>query len=38
LYPAAQLIINKDGEMQLDLNQNPWRLGNFLDWKGTAEN
>jgi hypothetical protein len=38
LYPAAQLIINKDGEMQLDLNQNPWRLGNFLDWKGTSEN
>ncbi len=38
LYPAAQLIINKDGEVQLDLNQNPWRLGNFLDWKGTSEN
>lgn len=38
LYPAAQLTVNKDGEMQLDLNQNPWRLGNFIDWKGTAEN
>ena len=38
LYPAAQLTVNKDGELQLDLNQNPWRLGNFLDWKGTAEN
>ncbi|MGA3317964.1 MAG: hypothetical protein ABSC64_16170 [Candidatus Korobacteraceae bacterium] len=37
LYPAAQLTINKDGELQLDLNQNPWRLGNFIDWKGTAE-
>jgi hypothetical protein len=38
LYPAAQLLINKDGEIQLDLNQNPWRLSNFIDWKGTSEN
>ncbi len=38
LYPAAQLTVNKDGELQFDLNQNPWRLGNFLDWKGTSEN
>jgi len=38
LYPAAQLVINKDGEIQLDLNQNPWRLSNFIDWKGTSEN
>ena len=38
LYPAAQLLINKDGEIQLDLNQNAWRLSNFIDWKGTAEN
>ena len=38
LYPAAQLVINKDGEIQLDLNQNPWRLSNIIDWKGTSEN
>jgi len=38
LYPATQLTINKDGELQFDLNQNPWRLGNIIDWKGTAEN
>ena len=38
LYPAAQLTINKDGDLQLDLNQNAWRLSNFIDWKGTAEN
>jgi len=38
LYPAAQFVINKDGEIQLDLNQNPWRLSNFIDWKGTSEN
>lgn len=38
LYPAAQLIINKDGQLQLELNQNPWRLSDIIDWKGTAEN
>ena len=38
LYPATQLIINKDGELQLDLNKNPWRLSGIIDWKGTAEN
>ena len=38
LYPAAQFLINKDGDLQLDLNQNAWRLSNFIDWKGTAEN
>ena len=38
LYPAAQFVINKDGEIQLDLNQNPWRLSNIIDWKGTAGN
>jgi len=30
--------INKDGELQIELNQNPWRLSNIIDWKGTAEN
>jgi hypothetical protein len=38
LYPAAQLIINKEGELELDLNQNAWRLAGIKDWKGTAEN
>jgi len=38
LYPAAQLTINKDGELQIELNQNPWRLSNIIDWKGTSEN
>src|SRR5450631_1259356 len=38
LYPATQFLINKDGDLQLDLNQNAWRLSNFIDWKGTAEN
>ncbi len=35
LYPAAQLVIDKEGQLQLDLNQNKWRLGDVLDWKGT---
>ena len=35
LYPAAQLILDKEGQLQLDLNQNPWRLGGIIDWQGT---
>jgi hypothetical protein len=35
LYPAAQLILDKQGQLQLDLNQNPWRLSDVLDWAGT---
>jgi hypothetical protein len=37
LYPASQLIINKDGKLQLELRQNPWRLSDFIDWKGSSE-
>src|SRR5579864_7774191 len=33
LFPAAQLIVNKEGELQLELNQNAWRLTNIIDWK-----
>src|ERR1700761_526876 len=36
LYPAAQLVLDKEGELQMDLLQNPWRLSSLLDWKGTA--
>jgi hypothetical protein len=35
VYPAAQLIIDKQGQLQLDLSQNPWRLTDVLDWAGT---
>ena len=38
IFPAAQLIINKEGKLQLDLNQNAWRLSDVIDWKGTSEN
>jgi hypothetical protein len=33
LFPAAQLIVNNEGELQLDLRQNPWRLTNIIEWK-----
>lgn len=32
LLPAAQLIINEDGELQMELYRNPWRLTNIIDW------
>ena len=35
LYPAAQLVLDKQGELQWDLNQNAWRLSDIIDWKGT---
>ena len=36
LYPAAQLVLDKEGQLQWDLNQNPWKLVDIIDWKGTA--
>jgi hypothetical protein len=36
VYPAAQLVLDKEGQLQLDLNQNPWRLSDVIDWKGTS--
>jgi len=33
LFPAAQLIINKEGELQFELNQNAWKLVNIIEWK-----
>jgi len=35
LYPAAQLGIDDQGQLSINLLQNPWRLGNIIDWKGT---
>ena len=32
LYPAAQLVINKEGQLEFQLRQNPWKLVNILDW------
>jgi hypothetical protein len=36
LYPEAQLILDKQGQLQLDLARNSWRLSDVLDWPGTA--
>ena len=33
LYPAAQLIINNEGELQFELKENPWKLVNIIEWK-----
>src|SRR5271163_617033 len=35
LYPAAQLTLDKEGQLQLDLRQNSWRLAGIIDWAGT---
>ena len=37
LYPAAQLIINKEGELQMELRQNPWNLVEIIDWTKRPE-
>ena len=33
LFPAAQLIVNKEGELQFELNQSAWKLTNVIEWK-----
>jgi hypothetical protein len=39
LYPAAQLVINKEGQLEFQLNKNPWKLVDIIDWNqaGTAK-
>ena len=32
LYPAAQLVINKEGQLEIQLRKNPWTLTNIIDW------
>jgi len=36
LYPAAQLIVNKEGQLQFELRRNPWKLTNIIDWNGAG--
>jgi hypothetical protein len=36
LYPECQLVIDKQGQLQIQLNQNAWKLSDVIDWKGTA--
>ena len=35
VYPAAQLGIDDQGQLSINLRQNPWRLSDIIDWKGT---
>jgi hypothetical protein len=35
LYPAAEFVIDKQGELQMNLIGNPWNLIGVIDWKGT---
>src|SRR5580658_349259 len=32
LYPASQLIINKQGQLEFQLRKNHWNLANIIDW------
>src|SRR6201993_164394 len=32
LFPAAQLVINKEGQLDIQLRKNPWKLVNIIDW------
>jgi hypothetical protein len=35
LYPAAKLVIDKEGQLQVQLNQYAWKLADIIDKKGT---
>jgi hypothetical protein len=37
LFPATQLIINKEGQLQWELRKNPWELTNIIDWNKGKE-
>ena len=37
LYPSVKVGLNKDGEIQFDLFQNPWQLTNIIDWKAKSK-
>jgi hypothetical protein len=32
LYPASQLIINKEGQLEFQLRKNHWELVSIIDW------
>lgn len=33
LLPACKLQVNKQNEIEIEAFQNPWRLGNIIEWK-----
>jgi len=36
LFPLAQLALDNQGQIHIELNQNPWKLVQVLDCKGTT--
>jgi len=36
VYPAPQLILDKEVELQWDLRENVWKLVDVIDWKGIS--
>ena len=36
LYPAAQLVINKEGQVEFQLNKTPWNLVGIIDWNAAG--
>ena len=38
LYPASQLIINKEGQLEFQLRENAWKLVNIIDWHKAGTN
>lgn len=37
LFPATQLIVNNEGQLQWELRKNPWQLTNIIDWNKGKE-
>ena len=37
LFPAAQLGMDPEGQLSIDLRQNPWQLVNIIDWTSKKE-
>jgi hypothetical protein len=37
LYPSVKVSLNKNGQIQFDLFQNPWQLTNIMDWTPKAK-
>jgi hypothetical protein len=37
LYPAAKVKLNKEGQIEFELFQNPWKLTNIIDWTKPKE-
>ena len=37
LFPATQLVVNSEGNLQWELRKNPWDLTNIIDWNRKKE-